>query len=391
MDLKLLLSIAAIGLSGIVSAQHASVVFDPERNALNEGLPLPAETKWMVTGPVADRLQLVELQLFDRVDMKRLLYTGRWERSEWSSDHRFLINVDELLNGNSDYTVVLGFYEPVPEDAATAVADALSSAIGAYLDENIEIKRDKTKVLKPTRQMMEEMNLLVTNGMSNYRTRLQLPFAGFSQIIEDKLDKMDATRLSMSKFSIKGSEEEDKGDRKIEFARERIDGLKTLVDSELRSYAARELMILRDRVVMADVPTAKVKNIIALNAGYGAIYNSGGSNDLSIGQAPFLGLSIPLGRRSMTCKVLSNSSISAGIFLQNTENEYGEPVTGPLVGRPLYLAYGYRIFRMIRLNAGGALLQHDSTLSDGSTKSTIYGSPFIGASLEINLWLGLGK
>ena len=37
MDLKLLLSIAAIGLSGIVSAQHASVVFDPERNALNEG------------------------------------------------------------------------------------------------------------------------------------------------------------------------------------------------------------------------------------------------------------------------------------------------------------------------------------------------------------------
>jgi len=46
---------------------------------------------------------------------------------------------------------------------------------------------------------------------------------------------------------------------------------------------------------------------------------------------------------------------------------------------------------MIRLNAGGALLQHDSTLSDGSTKSTIYGSPFIGASLEINLWLGLGK
>ena len=238
---------------------------------------------------------------------------------------------------------------------------------------------------------MEEMNALMTKGMGNYRTRLEMPFSGFSQLVEDKLDKMDETSLSLAKFSIKRSEEEDSADRKIEFARHRIDALKEVIAAEVRSHLARELMIMRDRVVLADLATEKVMNTVALNLGYGAIHNSGGSDDLSLGEAPFLGLSVPLGRWALTSRILSNSSLSAGIFLQNTEDEQGAEVTGPLVGRPLYLAYGYRVFRMLRINVGGALLQQDQIDPDGSTRSIVYGRPFIGASLEINLWMGLGR
>ncbi len=74
----------------LAQAQLATVVYDPERRTLNEGQPLPAETRWMLTGPVAERMTLAELQLFDRKDQKRLLFTGRWEQSEWSNEPRFL-------------------------------------------------------------------------------------------------------------------------------------------------------------------------------------------------------------------------------------------------------------------------------------------------------------
>jgi len=375
----------------LAQAQLATVVYDPERRTLNEGQPLPAETRWMLTGPVAERMTLAELQLFDRKDQKRLLFTGRWEQSEWSNEPRFLINVDEKLHGSREYTVVIAFFEPIPSEVSTEVADQLAAALSAYVDEQVEIRRGRTKLLKPVGQMMEEMNALVTKGISNYRTRLEMPFTGFSQLVEDKLDKLNDTKLSLSKFSVKRSEEEGKGDQRIEYAREHITAVKDVIAAEVRSHLARELMIMRDRVVMNDLVTEKVKNTIALNLGYGAIYNSGGTSDLSIGQAPYLGLSVPLGRWALKSKFLGNSSISAGIFLQNTEDEYGATVTGPLVDKPLYLAYGYRIFRMVRINVGGALLQQDRLNFDGSTTSNIYVRPFIGASLEINLWLGIGR
>lgn len=391
MLLRKLAFIIPLFTSMFAQAQLATVVYDPGRRTLNEGQPLPAETRWMLTGPVAERMTLAELQLFDRKDQKRLLFTGRWEQSEWSNEPRFLINVDEKLHGSREYTVVIAFFEPIPSEVSAEVADQLAASLSAYVDEQVEIRRGRTKLLKPVGQMMEEMNALVTKGISNYRTRLEMPFTGFSQLVEDKLDKLNDTKLSLSKFSVKRSEEEGKGDQRIEYAREHITAVKDVIAAEVRSHLARELMIMRDRVVMNDLVTEKVKNTIALNLGYGAIYNSGGTSDLSIGQAPYLGLSVPLGRWALKSKFLGNSSVSAGIFLQNTEDEYGAEVTGPLVDRPIYLAYGYRIFRMIRLNVGGALLQQDRTEPDGSTKSNIYARPFIGASLEINLWLGMGR
>jgi hypothetical protein len=62
-----------------------------------------------------------------------------------------------------------------------------------------------------------------------------------------------------------------------------------------------------------------------------------------------------------------------------------------LINRPIYLGYGYRVFRMVRLNAGGTLVQKDMLNADGGTSSNLDVRPFLGVSIEINLWLGLGK
>ncbi|HQX00217.1 MAG TPA: hypothetical protein PLS30_14825, partial [Flavobacteriales bacterium] len=382
---------ATLATAFALRAQYAMVVYEPERNFLNEGQPLPAETRWMLTGPISDRMHIAEVRVYERADMKKLLHTARWERTEWNADKRFIIPVDHKLEGNDTYTIVLEFFEPVPHEVTMAVSEELERYLSAYIDESFEVGRSRAKLLKPVSEVMEDMALIMRRGTSNYRSRLAQPFPGFSQLVEDKLRKVNETSLSMSRFSIKSSEATDKREKRIEFARQQMASVKEVVRGEVASYFQRELMILRDRAVIADQPTEKVKHIIALNLGYGGIYNSGQVEDLSYSGAPFLGLSFPLGKMALNSRFVSNSSISAGIFLNNVEDQFGKEVTGPLVGRPIYGAYGYRLFRMVRLNAGAAVLQKATIDAQQLDINKIYLSPFVGVSLEINLWLGLER
>lgn len=391
MKLKNLLAPSLVLLMTVSYGQYATVVFEPERNTLNEGMPLPAETRWMLTGPIGDRMHIVESRVYDRADMKKLLYTSRWERTEWNADRRFLVPMDLKLSGNDEYTIVLEFFEPVPDEVTQLVSKELQNYLASYIDESFEVGNKRARLLKPVGEVMEDMALIMRKGTENYRSRLAQPFTGFSQLVEDKLRKINETSLTMSRFSIKSSEAAEKREQRITFARGQMDAVKQIVEHEVSSYFQRELMILRDRAVLADQQTEKVKHIVALNLGYGGIYNSGSLDDLSYTDAPYLGVSFPLGRSLMTSKFMSNSSISAGLFLSNVKDELGNEVTGPLIGRPLYAAYGYRVFRLLRVNAGATMLQKVTEQQNGVDLNQVYLSPFIGLSLEINFWLGLDR
>jgi len=372
-------------------AQFQSVVFEPSRGLLNGGLPLPAETSWMITGPVAQRIGLVEARIYEDAELKHEWAAGRWERTEWSSAVTFSLPMDRMLRGSEEYTVVLGFYEAMPDAELTALADLLCDHLSAYVDQGVEISRNRTRLLKPLSRMMEELDILVNRGTVEQRSRLGLPFPGFSQLVEDKLGSLHSTRLSTARFSFKKEEEGSKADERVAFAREQIAELKKLIHAEARMYLAREIMVMRDRAAFTSMKSEHTLSTVALNLGFGGLYLSGPVDDISYSTAPFAGVSLPFGRRAFSSRFLSNSSLSVGVFLNNFEDELGKEITGPVIGRPLYLGYGYRIFRMVRLNAGGALLQRSVMGADGGTSDEISVRPFVGASIEFNLWIGMGK
>ncbi|MBP9178834.1 MAG: hypothetical protein KBF67_15190, partial [Flavobacteriales bacterium] len=68
---KSLLLLATLATAFALRAQYAMVVYEPERNFLNEGQPLPAETRWMLTGPISDRMHIAEVRVYERADMKK--------------------------------------------------------------------------------------------------------------------------------------------------------------------------------------------------------------------------------------------------------------------------------------------------------------------------------
>ena len=387
----LLTALAAFPFCLSAVAQYQPVVYDPGSNLLGNGQPLPAEKQWSITGPVSADIGIVEALVYEDAAMKHLATRGRWERTELNSDASFNINLDQKLRGNDKYTVVLGFYSPIGRQASDTLAARLSAYLSAYVDQSVDVSSNRTRVTKPVGQVMDELNIVVRRGTENYRSRLNMPFQGFSQLVEDKLDKLNDTRLSDAKYLFKKKKEDDQRNARIDMARHEISDVKAMLNAELHSYLDREMMVLLHRTVLTDQATEHTPTTIALNFGYGGIYNSGTTEDLSYGQSPYAGVSFPLGRRAFAHRFWSNSSVSLGVLLQNTEDDDGFTLTGPLIDRPIYLAYGYRVFRMIRLNGGGTLVQKNIPQYDGSTSKSLEVRPFLGVSIEINLWLGIGK
>ena len=127
-------------------------------------------------------------------------------------------------------------------------------------------------------------------------------------------------------------------------------------------------------------------NTLAINAGYAGIYKSGGVSDLEYYSGPFAGISFPLGNRVHNSNFLSNTSISAGIFLQNFETPELNKVSGPVIGLPMYISAGYRVLRFIRLQAGATILEETDHITDSKS---VYLKPFLGISIEFQMWIGL--
>jgi len=169
-----------------------------------------------------------------------------------------------------------------------------------------------------------------------------------------------------------------------------MNDLKKLIDAELIAYLNTISYLTAEVKKIESYATEKGQFILPVNVGYGAIYNSGGFDSLSYGQSPYVGLSFPLGNSAFKSNILSNSSISFGAYLNNFNDENGEEITGPFIGRPIFLGVGTRAFKLLRINAGVTALQKDASDSNFDV-SQIYLRPSININFELGLWIGLLK
>ena len=134
--------------------------------------------------------------------------------------------------------------------------------------------------------------------------------------------------------------------------------------------------------------TEKTMNTLSLNLGYAGIYNNNNNGNFNYYSGPFLGLSLPLGNNKLNTNFWSKTSLSAGVFLQNFKPNNNLIVSGPLVKRPIYFGAGYKVFKFLRIQAGTTILEDQNQLTN---TRLIYFKPYVGLSIELNLWLGISK
>ncbi|AFM03414.1 hypothetical protein Fleli_0962 [Bernardetia litoralis DSM 6794] len=372
-------------------AQYATAVFEYEKSSFNNSQNLPAEENLMVSGAANPETVLVEITILDdksnRKDDPKPLFVANWVRPAYSSIGTFTVPVNYKLRGSSEYDLQVDYYRRITDMERENLRQDLYNNLFAYTEQSFTVERKRAKVIGGTAQLVRNLNEIARKGLSLYRNRSQLQFEGFSDLVVSKIDQINKANLKKGKFIF--SKEKNK-DARSEYRVKLMTELKQLLASELGQVLNVDLLVLQDRKFMDDYPTEKTRTEIPLNVGYGGVHLKGtNSENSSFGTSPYFGLSLPLGKKGFAGEFWSRSSISAGFFLNNFEDDNGNDVTGPIFKRPTYIGLGYRVFRFIRFNAGATFLEDKS--QGTSLADQVYVRPFVGFSAEFRFWIDLEK
>ncbi|HSI78682.1 MAG TPA: hypothetical protein VK957_22500 [Lunatimonas sp.] len=370
-----------IGFSQIKTVEYSSA-----KNQLNAGLPLPSEEIFNIQGRIPSSVRLVTMDIYRSRKSDNSGNSYKWRTPYLQESELFELFITNPLRSNENYSLTMKYYERASSEDMQELKESILNNLEAYIRANYEVSRRGLQTMSSQRVMMTQLNQILFQGVANYTHPLDQEFAGFSDVVRQKIEQTHNLRLRNAKFNILRKKDDDSRDEAI-YASQLIDELIALTQAEADQYLRSNLLMLVEIVNIDNFPTEKRPNYLPINVGYAGAYFGGDFNNFDYGTSPYVGIAVPLGRKAFT-KFLGNASLSTGIFTNNMTNSDGVSISGPLIGRPSYIGLGYSMFQILRFNAGAVLTS--SEVNNSSLENiTLY--PFIGFSLEFNLWLGLNK
>ena len=385
--------IASILLCGTIFAagaqsQYQTVVFDYEKASFNGGQPLPAGSPILLQGPVIPEVDIVKVFIYP-ASSDQLLYQAQWKRSDFSRGNTFQVPITHKLKSDDAYDVQIRYYRATTDTGRAQLQKQLFGFLDAYIDQAVVVEKNKIRLNTPVPKMVKHLDAVVKRGISYYDNRSAIEFPGFSDLVTSTLKNLRNKDITPGKYYEPDSASGKQG-LKYNYATDQIDALKQLVHSEVTSVLNTDMAGLYDSKTVRSYRTEKVANIITLNAGYGAVYLDGNVNNLSYGSGFTAGVSFPLGSRIFPSRFFTKTTFSAGVFLNNFRNAADQTLSGPVVGRPVYAGLGYSLADFLRVTVGAVALQNTGTAPDGISLQSVLIRPYVGLSVDLNLWLGIG-
>jgi hypothetical protein len=373
-------------------AQYKGVAFDYEKAVFGENQPLPAETHLMIQGNVSENVGIIELDVIEPRgrDNRLPLYTATWKRSKENNSTRFLLPMNYRLKGSAEYDIYIKYFRAIDATELKTLQTTIQKQLHTYLQQVIVVNKNTINLNKSHREIIRHLDGIIYRQLKNYRNRLNMPFDGFSELVEDKLKQISKTSLKKGKLLF-GKEEKD--DAKASYRDQLLEEFRTMIDLEWEQYMNMDWFKLADNKYIDNYSTEKSKRTLAIQAGFGGVYLDGNSNGVSLGAAPFVGFAFPLSKRSGKSKFLNNLAINAGVFVLDLEGVNGSKISGPIFKRPTYVGLSYKVFRFININAGATFLEDAATAGQlgGNLGNRIYIRPYIGISAQIDLWADFSK
>lgn len=371
-------------------AQYTTVQFNLEKNYFNEGQPLPAERPLMFTGSLPAGAELLEISILPEKAKasKEALYTAIWKQQTSNNNGLYNLAVNYPLRSSSNYDFKFQFFRPMSANERAELGRKMAEQVIAYTDAGMRLGANKMTWASNKRRLLNGMNQLVEKALDNYRNPNDVAFPGFSVAIAKQLDQMDSE-------SPLGKDSADLAAWQSRLEQQQA-ALHRQITTELDQIMTQNWLVLSADYYIDNYETEQKQRSFALNIGYGGVYLSGQFDDLTYGDAPYLGLAFPLSNSNIAPKLLRNSSVTLGTFIQNFTDAEGNEVSGVVVNRPIYLGLDYKLFQFVRFNAGAALLESSRAIIDANGMELgmdrqIFIRPFIGLSARIDLSIQLGK
>ena len=370
---KALFSAIFMGIFAIATAQIQTVQFNARQLQFDNGKVLPAEKSFLVTTDVTPSVEFVKMQISNQsFDKNKILFESVWSRKEEDKGTVATLFNNYKLKSNRGYYFRFLYFRKIQEVEREQIDEMLATSMQSYLKSNIQTKGNKYIFLSSPRDIYNSLNRMISEGMVNYEVSQGGDSPKLSGLIESILENLAKEKVNQDSTGMNFTN--------------RFEILLQQVENEVSIISNYYQYVLKDELTIPDYQTEKLMNTLALNIGYAGIYESGDLSNLEYYSGPYAGVSFPLGNRVYTSDFLSNTSISAGVFLKNFETLEKNKVSGPVIGLPIYVSAGYRFLRFIRLQAGVTVLEETDHNTDSKS---VYLKPFVGISIEFRMWLGI--
>lgn len=375
-----------INISGYT--QQKRVVFDYDRSNFNDGASLPAESYFTLSGAISKQTTIVEVDFFfkNNKENKPPLYSKTWKRGHGNSNESFDIDINFRLRGNSQYDVRINYFRKASDLEIQNLRFEIDRSLDTYIDQNILTDDKKIKILDRAGGLVDDMNSIVNSGLVNYRSKEEVKFRGFSDLVEAQIKKIE-------KFKVKRSGRDTLQTKKKYLAHEQqINNLKILIHSELSHFMNSEVSVLNDSKFVDNYQVEKVRSVITIHGGYGGVYLSGDLDNSSFGSSAMAGITLPLGKKAFSSAFWSRSSFNAGIFFTNFQGKDDVTISGPIINKPFYFGLGYKVFQFVRITGGATFLANKGSVNSiNDVKTNTYLRPYLGIIADLNIWMDLAK
>ncbi|MCB0762101.1 MAG: OmpA family protein [Flavobacteriales bacterium] len=136
------------------------------------------------------------------------------------------------LRDTQQHMLIINYYEPADTTQADRLTELINGALAFYIDQAFVIGSSSIDLRKNKKTMLREMQDIVVEGVEYYDYREIEPFAGFSALVDQKIEEIDRTKLN------KVSDIE-----KPTLVRYHLEGLKMLAFAEVNRFAVDNLLV----------------------------------------------------------------------------------------------------------------------------------------------------
>lgn len=385
---KIAFSIILLFAVNSTFSQERMVTVDFESGSFVNNPVVPFDQPFIIQGDAGRDIEYVVVLIFNENSKKPLHYFS-WNRMADNNTSTFSVVIPGVLKSGSKYDFQITTYKRMSEMQKQNLKEDLSERINFFLENNYHFDGKNVNISNPN-SVYSDLKRLIDDALVYQRSKNSITYASPSILVLEELKNQSDFRFKRFLRSRGNFERDSVADRMVS---ERVNHINDLIMSELHPFISSDLVQHHRTVLVRSVSTDREQFTLPVNIGMYAWDKSLTINNASVHNVNFTpgaGVTIPFSNRSRLAsrsRLFDSFGYSIGLLFEPVADADGTEFVTPGVNLPVYTGLGFRLFKVVRFNAGVLILGEKGT-EDFSNLSVL---PTAGLSLELNIWLGVKK
>jgi hypothetical protein len=371
-----------------LQAQERIVKVDFESGAFYNNPKIPFDNSFVIMGETGKDIEFVKANI-SYEGKNYILHSFVWNRVEQNTSETFNIVVPPILRSNTKYDFEIITYRLLTPPQKENLLKNVEERVRFLLMNNIYFDGMNVVVSKP-KDVYNKLNQLINESLKHFESKNFIPIQAPSSLVLEELKKQSDFRFN--RF-FKRTNRMERDDITNKVVADKVEHLVALINSELKPFINSQLVQQHRQVNVKSVETDKEPFTLPVNIGMYAWDKTASINNTSVHNinfTPGVGLTLPFNNKSQLTsrsRVFDSFGFSAGVLLKPVVDNNGIEYLTPGVNLPIYTGLGFRVFEVIRFNAGALILGEEG--SQGFDNLSVILTA--GLALELNLWMGIKK